>query len=79
VSEVKIDRSLLSDELIVRSMIELGRNLGIDVVAEGVETAEAWNRLVAQGCTFAQGFHLCPPLPADDLAAWCGRHVSASR
>jgi diguanylate cyclase (GGDEF)-like protein/PAS domain S-box-containing protein len=72
VSEVKIDRSLLSDELIVRSTIELGRNLGIDVVAEGVETAEAWDRLAQLGCTFAQGFHLCPPLPAHELAAWCG-------
>jgi diguanylate cyclase (GGDEF)-like protein/PAS domain S-box-containing protein len=72
VSEVKIDRSLLADELIVRSTIELGRNLGIDVVAEGVETAEAWDRLTKLGCTFAQGFHLCPPLPAHELAAWCG-------
>ena len=79
VSEVKIDRSLLSDDVIVRSTIELGRNLGVDVVAEGVETAEAWQRLTSLGCTFAQGFHLCPPLPADELAAWCGRHVAAGR
>jgi diguanylate cyclase (GGDEF)-like protein/PAS domain S-box-containing protein len=79
VSEVKIDRSLLSDDVIVRSTIELGRNLGVDVVAEGVETAEAWERLTALGCTFAQGFHLCPPLPADELAAWCGRHVALDR
>jgi EAL domain-containing protein (putative c-di-GMP-specific phosphodiesterase class I) len=60
----------------MRSTIELGRNLGIDVAAEGVETAEAWKRLTALGCTFAQGFHLCPPLPAEELAAWC---VAASR
>ena len=79
VSEVKIDRSLLSDDVIVRSTIELGRNLGVDVVAEGVETAEAWQRLASLGCTFAQGFHLCPPLPADELAAWCGRHVALNR
>jgi diguanylate cyclase (GGDEF)-like protein/PAS domain S-box-containing protein len=79
VSEVKIDRSLLSDDVIVRSTIELGRNLGVDVVAEGVETAEAWERLTSLGCTFAQGFHLCPPLPADELAAWCGRHVALDR
>ena len=63
----------------MRSTIELGRNLGIDVVAEGVETAEAWQRLTALGCTYAQGFHLCPPLPADELAAWCGRHVAVDR
>jgi diguanylate cyclase (GGDEF)-like protein/PAS domain S-box-containing protein len=78
-SEVKIDRSLLSDDVIVRSTIELGRNLGVDVVAEGVETAEAWKRLASLGCTFAQGFHLCPPLPADELAAWCGRYVALNR
>ena len=78
VSEVKIDRSLIGDEVIVRSTIELGRNLGIDVVAEGVETAEAWQRLATLGCTFAQGFHLCPPLPADELTAWCGRHVATT-
>jgi predicted signal transduction protein with EAL and GGDEF domain len=76
VSEVKLDRTLLCDDVIMRSTIELGRNLGIDVVAEGVETAEAWQRLTALGCTFAQGFHLCPPLPAEELAAWC---VAASR
>jgi diguanylate cyclase (GGDEF)-like protein/PAS domain S-box-containing protein len=76
VGEVKLDRTLLCDDVIVRSTIELGRNLGIDVVAEGVETAEAWQRLTALGCTFAQGFHLCPPLPAEELAAWC---VAASR
>jgi diguanylate cyclase (GGDEF)-like protein/PAS domain S-box-containing protein len=76
VSEVKLDRTLLCDDVIMRSTIELGRNLGIDVAAEGVETAEAWQRLTALGCTFAQGFHLCPPLPADALTAWCSRHVA---
>ena len=79
VRELKIDRSLLNDELIVRSTIELGRNLGIDVVAEGVETPAMWERMAALGCTYAQGFYLCPPLPAAELTAWCGRRVAVTR
>jgi diguanylate cyclase (GGDEF)-like protein len=75
--EVKIDRSFVSgmtedenDMVIVRSTIDLARNLGLVVVAEGVESAEIMDELAALNCDTAQGFHLSRPLPADELAAW---------
>jgi diguanylate cyclase (GGDEF)-like protein/PAS domain S-box-containing protein len=78
VDEIKVDRSFVmamdrdeDDATIVRSTIELGRNLGLDVVAEGVESQAIWDRLVALGCTYGQGYHLSRPLPASELAAWC--------
>jgi diguanylate cyclase len=78
--EIKIDRSfvmnMLGDEddaVIVRSTIDLGRNLGLDVVAEGVESAEVWKQLGDLGCHAAQGFYLSRPVPADELSAWLRR------
>ncbi len=75
--EVKIDRAFVAgivgdahDALIVRSTIELARNLGLEVVAEGVEGAEVLDRLRALRCHEAQGFHLSRPLPADALTEW---------
>jgi diguanylate cyclase (GGDEF)-like protein len=80
VSEIKIDRSFVmkmlhdeDDAVIVRSTIDLGRNLGLDVVAEGVESEAVWCELGALGCNLAQGFFLSRPLPADELAAWIHR------
>jgi diguanylate cyclase (GGDEF)-like protein/PAS domain S-box-containing protein len=77
VTEIKIDRSFVmhmdedeDDATIVRSTIDLGRNLGLDVVAEGVETEQAWNRLTALGCTAAQGYYLSRPVPAAELQTW---------
>ena len=58
------------DAMIVRSIIDLGRNLGVAVVAEGVENAATWERLKMLGCTAAQGNHLSPPLPAGELRDW---------
>ena len=52
------------------STIELGRNLGLEVVAEGVESETVWNWLRELGCTIAQGYHLSRPLPADELRDW---------
>ena len=76
VDTLKIDKSFVldmaeddADEAIVRSMIELAHNLGMRVVAEGVETAATWMRLAALGCDLAQGFHLARPLPASGLLA----------
>jgi predicted signal transduction protein with EAL and GGDEF domain len=76
VDTIKIDKSFVlemaddeTDEAIVRSMIELAHNLGLRVVAEGVESAEAWMRLAALGCDLAQGFHLARPLPASGVLA----------
>jgi EAL domain-containing protein (putative c-di-GMP-specific phosphodiesterase class I) len=58
------------DATIVRSTIDLGRNLGLDVVAEGVENEQVWDRLRALGCTAAQGYYLSRPVPAEELGAW---------
>jgi diguanylate cyclase (GGDEF)-like protein len=76
-TELKIDRSFVSaihesagDEAIVRAILELGRALGLRVVAEGVENAEALAVLEAMGCPFAQGYYMSRPLPAADLLAW---------
>jgi diguanylate cyclase (GGDEF)-like protein len=69
VGEIKIDRSFVMDMLedegnavIAESTIELGRNLGLKVVAEGVASQEIFDRLVAMGCDVAQGFHIAKPL-----------------
>jgi diguanylate cyclase (GGDEF)-like protein/PAS domain S-box-containing protein len=77
VSEIKIDRSFVmnmdtdeDDATIVRSTIDLGRNLGLDVVAEGVETAASWQLLTSLGCTAAQGYYLSRPVPGAELLAW---------
>jgi diguanylate cyclase (GGDEF)-like protein len=77
VGELKIDRSFVmnlpadeNDSVIVRSTIDLGRNLGLNVVAEGVETEEALKELATLGCHVAQGFYLSRPLPPEDLTGW---------
>jgi EAL domain-containing protein (putative c-di-GMP-specific phosphodiesterase class I) len=48
----------------VRSITDLGRNLGIDVVAEGVQSADALTVVTQLGCQFAQGYHIGPPMSA---------------
>jgi len=85
VDELKIDRSFVrdcatddSDAAIVRSTIDLGRNLGLRVVAEGVEDRPTWEHLAELGCDVAQGYLLSRPLPADQLPAWLARQRSAS-
>ena len=77
VDELKIDKSFIlgmddseNDAVIVRSTIDLGRNLGLRVVAEGVETQRAWNHLVSLGCDVAQGYFLSRPVPAEQLTRW---------
>jgi diguanylate cyclase (GGDEF)-like protein/PAS domain S-box-containing protein len=77
VDEIKIDRSFViamgaeaGDAVIVRSTVDLGRNLGLEVVAEGVETIEHWEKLRELGCTTAQGYFLSRPMPADELCDW---------
>jgi diguanylate cyclase (GGDEF)-like protein len=74
VDAVKIDKSFVidmphdrSDAAIVRSTIDLAHSLGLEVVAEGVESHEAWRRLEHFGCDLAQGFHVSRPLPADAM------------
>jgi diguanylate cyclase len=77
VCELKIDRSFVmhlrtseSDAEIVRSTIDLGHNLGLSIVAEGVEDEASLTFLTAAGCDVAQGFHIARPMPAADLPAW---------
>ncbi|HEV7662607.1 MAG TPA: EAL domain-containing protein, partial [Chloroflexota bacterium] len=78
IHEIKVDRIFVRDMTtqakdlaIVRSTIELGHNLGLQAVAEGVEDQATFELLGSLGCDVAQGFHLSRPLAADALAAWC--------
>jgi predicted signal transduction protein with EAL and GGDEF domain len=80
VSELKIDKSFVmgmekdeSDAKIVRSTIDLAHNLGLTVVAEGVENAHIYQLLVELGCDEAQGYHMGKPMPATDFTGWCDR------
>ena len=84
--EVKIDRAFVSgmagdtsDALIVRSTIDLARDLGLEVVAEGVEGEDVLERLRALRCHEAQGFHLSRPLPPDALVDWLEQRRPAVR
>jgi EAL domain-containing protein (putative c-di-GMP-specific phosphodiesterase class I) len=76
VEELKIDRSLIlgldedQNRTIVRSTIHLAHQIGLQVVAEGVETQEAWRQLRSMGCERAQGFLIAKPLPAREVPAW---------
>ncbi len=77
ISEIKIDRSFVremliarNDEVIVRSIVDLGHNLGLEVVAEGVETAQVEQRLRAMGCDLAQGYGIARPLPLPKFDRW---------
>jgi diguanylate cyclase (GGDEF)-like protein len=83
VDELKIDQSFVrqmnevrNDAVLVRSVVELGHNLGLAVVAEGVETAEVYAALAALGCDIAQGYHLGRPMPAEEFTRWEAPHSS---
>lgn len=83
VDEIKIDRSFVSSlsqngTVIVRSVIDLARNLGLQVTAEGVETAEVWDLLLSMGCTLAQGYYMSRPLEAEALTEWISAFYAAS-
>ncbi|NJC70304.1 EAL domain-containing protein [Planosporangium thailandense] len=86
ITELKIDRSFVatmtterSNGLIVRSIVDLARNLGLTTVAEGVEDAEIVDALAADGCSVAQGYHLSRPLPAVDFDRWYAANRALSR
>lgn len=78
VDELKIDKSFVvnlsgaasEDGVIVRSTIELGHNMGLRVIAEGVESAEGWKVLEGFGCDMAQGYYISRPLPHEEFVAW---------
>jgi diguanylate cyclase (GGDEF)-like protein len=77
VAEVKIDRSFVipmaagkGDVGVVRAIVDLGHNLGLRVVAEGVEDRFTWDELAKLGCDLVQGWFICRALPADELTPW---------
>jgi len=75
IDELKIDRSFIleptdDDKTIVRSTIHLAHQMGLQVVAEGVETEEAWRQLRSMGAERAQGFLIAKPLAAREVPAW---------
>jgi diguanylate cyclase (GGDEF)-like protein len=77
VDEVKLDKAFVmgmtvdaDDEAIVSSTIELAHNLGLRIVAEGVEDRETWDALAVLGCELAQGHYLAPPMPAEAATRW---------
>ena len=77
VNEIKIDKSFVNgmsrsneDHIIVASIIELGHKLGLQVVAEGVETPASWKELANLNCDLAQGYLLSRPMPANDVLPW---------
>ena len=79
VHELKIDKGFIlgmmrdrNDAAIVRAAVDLGHNLGLAVVAEGVEDQQTWHGLVAIGCDAAQGYYMSRPIPAADLTRWLG-------
>jgi diguanylate cyclase (GGDEF)-like protein len=93
IAEIKIDKSFVRPMPvdagaagIVRSVVDLARNLHLGVVAEGVEDEITLRGLATINCPSLQGFHLCPPLPAAEFTRWLWEHdapssepVSASR
>ncbi|WP_455826457.1 putative bifunctional diguanylate cyclase/phosphodiesterase [Pseudomonas graminis] len=75
--KIKIDKSFVQDLLdddddatIVRAIIQLGKSLGMQVIAEGVETAEQEAYIISEGCHEGQGYHYSKPLPARELAVF---------
>jgi diguanylate cyclase (GGDEF)-like protein len=85
VHELKIDKSFVqglandaNDAIIVRSTIELGHNMGLSVVAEGVEDEQTLERLRNLGCDVVQGFWLSRPLAATDVEHWAQESTRAA-
>jgi len=77
VQELKIDKSFVmnlskspDNEKIVRTIIDLGHNFDLKIVAEGVEDRETYRRLVELGCDQAQGYHMARSMPVEDMKTW---------
>jgi diguanylate cyclase (GGDEF)-like protein len=82
VHQLKIDRSFVQelgarsdDVVIVRSVVDLARNLGLRTIAEGVEDAATWEQLTDLGCDSAQGYYLARPMAAPLFQAWIDEYV----
>jgi diguanylate cyclase (GGDEF)-like protein len=83
VRELKIDRTFIigmatdnSDGVLAQSAIDLGHNLGLHVVAEGVEDAPTQQALSTMGCDLVQGYHICRPIPPTELDSWLRTHIT---
>jgi len=86
VDRIKIDRDFVvrvlqdpSDRAIVRSVIDLAHELGLDVVAEGVEANQTWDLLARMGCDAAQGFGIAMPMPLGVLCNWVSQWHAVAR
>lgn len=86
VDSLKMDRSFISGlgqgdnkSPLAEAVIGLGRILGLRVVAEGIETAEQWDRLRLLGCGLGQGYHIARPLPADQFEALIASQATSVR
>jgi len=76
-SQMKIDKSFVMDMannkdcgVIVNSIIDLGHNLDLKIVAEGVEDVRVWRMLDERKCDYAQGFYMAKPMPAEEFNRW---------
>lgn len=85
ISEIKIDRSFISrftesrfDQSLVNSLVVLCENLGISLVAEGVETPETQQLLATLGCNAGQGYGICRPMPYEDVLPWMTQRGDAT-
>jgi len=85
IDKIKIDRQFIldlesgnNDTSIVSAIIQLGRSLKLGVIAEGVETEEQKNYLLANGCTEAQGYFYSKPLTTDEFRKFYHRHKPAA-
>jgi EAL domain-containing protein (putative c-di-GMP-specific phosphodiesterase class I) len=82
IHEVKIDKSFIQrisvdhrDRAVVRSAVQLGHALDLEVVAEGVEDSNTYAHLTREGCNLVQGYFVSEPLPADEFANWLAHHA----
>jgi len=86
VKELKIDKSFVmnmekndNDTIIVRSTVDLGHNLNLKVVAEGIENIEVWNILAKMGCDYGQGYFMGKPMPEKDFKSWLDKWEAQSQ
>jgi len=85
VRQVKIDRSFVAglggssgNRVLVNAIVQLGRALDIEVVAEGIETVDELDVLRTLGCRLGQGYHFARPAPLPEVVAWAARRRTAT-